>query len=166
MSDRPLYDSSPPEELTDDDLPTEERTLVDDILTDDDIDDVDDRIETVERRLPPGLFEQKLPRFEMTGTITLPRDFLSVPEPVTVPMNQPPPVAVPSRVEPPPKPARPSLRSWVTPPPKPVRALPAPGPPPPPAPRLPSVPPPLPPPQRPARTPSLPPPLPPPAAAP
>lgn len=175
MSDRR---SSPPDALSDDDLPTEEHDAV---LTDEDF---EDRVKTVERRLPPGLFEQKLPRFEMTGTITLPRGFASAPEPLTLPRN-PPPVAPPSRAEPPPKPVRPSLRSWATPPPKPIRAheselfedssehaptpireLPEPGPPPLAPSRVPSVPPPLPPPPRALRPPSLPPPLPPPGPRP
>lgn len=176
MSKRRRDRGSEPELLSDDDLPTEEHTAHD-ILTEEDIDDIDDRIKTVERRLPTGLFEQRLPRFEMTGTITLPRDFSVPSEPLTLPRN-PPPVAPPLRVEPPPKPARPSLRSFVTPPPKPsrrpredsfdhaptpIRALPEPALPP--LPRAPSAPPPPLPPAR-ARMPSLPPPLPPPSPKP
>lgn len=170
MSTRRPRGSTPPEVLSDDDLPTEEHLGLD-ALTDDDI---EDSIQTVERRLPAGLFDSKLPRFEMTGTITLPRD---LGEPATLQKALPVPVAAPTRTDPPPKP---SLRAWATPPPKPVRAphsrredsgdhaptpvrrLSDPGPPP----RLPSVPPPLPPPPRAARAPSLPPPLPPPPARP
>ncbi|MCC6899593.1 MAG: hypothetical protein IT377_11500 [Polyangiaceae bacterium] len=167
MSDRTRRGSAPPEVLGDDDLPTEEHLGLD-ALTDDDI---EDSIQTVERRLPAGLFGSKLPRFETTGTITLPRDFS---EPATLPRPLPVPVAAPTRTEPPPKP---SLRAWATPPPKPVRSrdvtledsgdhaptpvrrLSDPGPPPP---RAPSIPPPLPPPPaRAARAPSLPPPVPP-----
>ncbi len=171
MNDRRRRDRALPEALTDDDLPTEEHTALDSpgaLLTDDDI---EDSIQTVERRLPTGLFDQKLPSFDGTGTLTLPRNAAG-----RLMLGQGAPAA-PRGLGPPPKPARPSLRSWATPPPKPVRrhdiledsgelaptpvrrisSLPAA------RPRMPSIPPPLPPPARLPRPPSLPPPLPPPA---
>ena len=66
MNDRRRRDRALPEALTDDDLPTEEHTALGSpgaLLTDDDI---EDSIQTVERRLPTGLFDQKLPSFDGT----------------------------------------------------------------------------------------------------
>ena len=60
------------------------------------------KFRTLERWAPLKLTKPTVPRFEMTGTITLPKSFLAS-EPVT--LRKPTPLA-PRRLEPPPKPKR------------------------------------------------------------
>jgi hypothetical protein len=87
------------------------RDEVDSVLTDEDIDDM---LPTVERDAPPASAGPGLPRFDMTGTITLPKraSEASPPEsePVTLRRNEPerplPARLPPPRSVPPPKPAR------------------------------------------------------------